>query len=115
VVGAAYRDQARSAVNALSKHPRSAAREWRLQSLRAVDIASMVDTVYVDDALVLLHPVDDAIRADSCAVPPFEFPSERVPDSVRVGDQTSKAELDDCAHDPRRGRRQAIELASSRW
>ncbi len=65
-----------------------------------VNVASMVDVVYVDDALVFVDPVNDAIRADSCAVPPFQLPFERTPDSVRVGDQTSEAELDDCAHDP---------------
>lgn len=59
----------------------------------------MVDSVDVDDALVLADPVDDAIRPDSGAVPAFELPAERMPDSVRVGNQTAEAELDDCPYD----------------
>lgn len=55
----------------------------------------MIDPVYVDDALVLVDPVDDAVRPDACAVPAFEFPSEGMPDSLRVGDQAAEAELDD--------------------
>ena len=54
----------------------------------------MVDSVDVDDALVLVDPVDDAIRSNSRAVPAFELPAERMPNSVRVGDQTAEAELD---------------------
>ena len=84
------------------------------RSLRTVDVASMVDAVYVDDALVFVDPVDDAIRADSCAVPAFELPSERMPDSPRVGDQASEAELDNCANDPRRGFRETVELTNCR-
>jgi len=72
-------------------------------SLRTVHVASMVDPVDVDDALVLVDPVDDPVRPDPCAVPAFELPSERAPDSVRIGDQASEAELDDRAHDPWRG------------
>jgi len=68
-------------------------------SLGAVDVASMVDSVDVDDALVLVDPVDDAICPDSRAVPVFELPAERVPDSVRVGNQTAEAELDDGPYD----------------
>ncbi len=68
-------------------------------SLGAVDVASMVDSVDVDDALVLVDPVDDAIRPDSRAVPAFELPAERVPDSVRVSNQTAEAELDDGPYD----------------
>ena len=70
------------------------------QSLRTVDVASMVDAVYVDDAVVFVDPIDDAIRADSCAVPAFEFPSEGMPDSLRVGDQAAEAELDDRSYHP---------------
>ena len=68
-------------------------------SLGAVDVASMVDSVDVDDALVVVDPVDDAIRPDPRAVPAFELPSERMPDSVRVGNQTADAELDDGPYD----------------
>jgi hypothetical protein len=55
----------------------------------------MVDSLDVEDALVLVDPVDDAIRPDSRAMPAFELPSETMPDSVRVGNQTAEAELDD--------------------
>lgn len=71
------------------------------QSLRTVGVASVVYAVYVDDALVFVNPVDDAVRPDPRAVPAFELPSQRTPDPVRVGDQASEAELDDGAHDPR--------------
>ena len=67
--------------------------------LGAVDVASMVDSVDVDDALVLVDPVHDAIRPDSRAVPAFELPAERVPDSVRVSNQTAEAKLDDGPYD----------------
>ena len=70
-------------------------------SLGAVDVASMVDSVDVDDALVLVDPGDDAIRPDSRAVPAFELPAEGVPDSVRVSNQTAEAELDDGPYDSR--------------
>jgi hypothetical protein len=59
----------------------------------------MVDPVDVDDALVLVDPVDDAVGPDSGAIPAFELPSEGTPDSVRVGDQTAEAKLDDGPHD----------------
>jgi hypothetical protein len=55
----------------------------------------MSNVVYVDDALVLVDPADDAVRPDACAVPAFELASEGMPDSVRVGDQAAEAELDD--------------------
>jgi hypothetical protein len=44
----------------------------------------VVDPVDVDDALVLVDPVDEAIVPDSRAVAAFELPSEPMPDSVRV-------------------------------
>ncbi len=53
----------------------------------------MIDSIDVDDALVLVDPVDDAICPDSRAVPAVELPSERMPNSVRVGDQAAKAEI----------------------
>jgi len=59
----------------------------------------MVDPVDVDDALVLVDPVDDAVRPDPCAVPAFELPPERMSDSMKVGDQTAEAELDDGPYD----------------
>lgn len=59
----------------------------------------MVDPVDVDDALVLVEPVDDAVGPNSCAVPTFKLASERVPGPVRVGDQTAEAELDDGTYD----------------
>jgi hypothetical protein len=59
----------------------------------------MVDLIHVDDTVVLVDRVDDAIRPDSSAVPAFELPSERMPDSVRVGDETAEAELDDRSYD----------------
>jgi hypothetical protein len=55
----------------------------------------MINPVDVDDAPVLVDPVDDAVRPDACAVPAFEFASEGMPDSVRVGDQATGAEFDD--------------------
>ena len=55
----------------------------------------MVDPVDVDDAIGLVDPVDDAIRAYSCRVPTFKFATERMPDAVRVSDQPTEAELDD--------------------
>jgi hypothetical protein len=60
----------------------------------------MVDSVDVDDALVLVDPVDDAIRPDSGVVPALELPSKRMPDSVRAGNQTAEAELDDRPYNP---------------
>ncbi len=59
----------------------------------------MVDPVDVDDALVLVDPVDDAIGPDSRAVPAFELPFERMPDSVRVGNQAAEAERNDSPYD----------------
>ena len=55
----------------------------------------MVDPVDIDDALILVDPIDDAVRPDACAVPAFEFSAERMPDSVRVGEQAAEAELYD--------------------
>jgi len=72
----------------------------------------MVDAVDVDDAPVLVDPVDDAVRPNSCAVPAFELPPERMPDSVRVGDQAAEAEFDDGAHHPRGRCRETVKLAN---
>jgi hypothetical protein len=35
----------------------------------------MIDSVDVDDALVLVDPIDDTIYPDTCAVPAFKLPS----------------------------------------
>ena len=75
----------------------------------------MVDSVDVDDALFLVDPVDDAIRPDSRAVPAFELPAERVPDSVRVSNQTAEAELDDGPYDSWGGSRETVEMANRGW
>jgi hypothetical protein len=68
----------------------------------------MVDSVDVDDALDFVDPVDDAIRPDSRAVPAFDLPAERMPDSVGVGNQTAEAELDDRSNHSWRGRRETV-------
>lgn len=59
----------------------------------------MVDSVDVDDVLIVVDPVDDAICPDAGAVPAFELPSERMPDSVRVRNQAAETELNDGPHD----------------
>lgn len=74
----------------------------------------MINPVDVDDALFLVDPVDDAIRPDSSAVPAFELPSERMADSVRVGDETAEAELDDRPYDSWGRRRETVEMANRR-
>lgn len=61
----------------------------------------MVNSVDVDDAFLLVDPVDDAVRPDSCAVPTVELPSEWMTDSERVSDQTPEAELTDGPYDSR--------------
>lgn len=59
----------------------------------------MVDPVDVDDPLLLVDPIEDAVGPDSGAVPAFELPSEGMPNLVRVRDQTAETELDDGPHD----------------
>lgn len=59
----------------------------------------MVDTVHVDDAIVVVDPVDDPVRADACRMPTFKFATEWMPDPVRVSDQPTEAELDDGSDD----------------
>lgn len=59
----------------------------------------MIDLVDVDDAIALVDPVDDPVRAHSCRVPTFKFATERVPDPVRISDQSTEAELDDGSDD----------------
>jgi hypothetical protein len=49
--------------------------------------------------VVLIDPADDAIRLDSQAVRALELVSEKMSDSMRVGNQTAEAELDDGPYD----------------
>ena len=67
-------------------------------SFWTVDVGPMVNPVDVDDALVLVDPIDDAVRPDACAVPAFELPPEGMPDWVGAGDQAAEAEPDDCSY-----------------
>jgi hypothetical protein len=55
----------------------------------------MVDSVDVDDAIGLVDPANDPVRAYSCRMPTFKFATQRMPDPVRVRDQPTEAELDD--------------------
>ena len=71
------------------------------RSLRAVDIAPMVDAVDVDDAIALVDPVDHPVRAYSCRMPAFKIAIERMPDPVRLCDQPTEAELDAGSDDAR--------------
>jgi len=75
----------------------------------------MINPVDVDDALVLVDPVDDAICPDACAAPAFKFSSKGMTDSVRVGDQAAEAELDDRSYHSWCGCCETIEMANRRW
>jgi len=74
----------------------------------------MVYSIDVDDALVLVDPVNDPVRADSRSEPAFELSPEGMPDSVGVHDQAPEAELDDGAYDTWRSRCEVVELADGR-
>ncbi len=59
----------------------------------------MIDPVDGDDAIALVDPVNDPVRAYACRVPTFKFATERMPDPARVSDQPTEAELDDGSDD----------------
>lgn len=73
----------------------------------------MVYSVDVNDPLIFIDPVDDAILPDPRTAPPGEFAPECVANLLWVGDQTSETEFDNGAYDSRRGRGKSIQLSSS--
>lgn len=71
----------------------------------------MVEAVDVDGPISFIDPVDDSVLSEAGIVPTSQLAIERAAHPVRVGDQTTEAELDDGADDARRSRCQAVELS----
>ena len=84
-------------------------------SSRAVEVASVVRPVDLDNPLAFVDPVDDPILPDPGAAPAGALAPESVAYLLRVGDQTAEAELDDGGDDARRLRGKTIERSSRRW
>src|SRR5262249_31743682 len=59
----------------------------------AVDLGAVVDVEYVDDAAVLVDPVDDAIGAAPGTVTTGQRPEQRLADPVRILCERGCAEL----------------------
>ena len=65
-----------------------------LSLLRAVvDLRAVIDIEDVDDAAVLVDPVDDAIGAAPGPVTASEWPEQRLADPVRIDRKRGIAEL----------------------
>src|SRR5215472_17402392 len=69
-------------------------RRLPMSSLRAaVDLGAVINVEYVDDAAVLLDPVDDAIGAAPGTVTTGQRPEQRLADPMRIHSECSVAEL----------------------
>jgi hypothetical protein len=61
----------------------------------------MIDPLDIDDAVAFVDPIDDSVLTDTGAVATGQLPSQCVPNALRVGNESTEAEFDDCTNDTR--------------